>query len=246
MNIDDLAIKSANTQGGGLVPSSTGLTPDALPEVQKTVLVENSNTGGGTKNALSGTGNDHSSASKTEDSHWYALRTTYGREKKAYDYIISKGGTAFYPTFSIVRLVDGKRKTVEESRLPNIFFAYGTEEEIKSFVYDNINLPYLRFYYRYFHISKKVEKEPLIVSNNQIESLRIICKADADDIIVSIDEVQKFQKGQAVRIVEGKFKGVTGIVARYQEQQRVGIVIDGLLTMATAYIPNAFIEVVKK
>ena len=208
MNIDDLAIKSANTQGGGLVPSSTGLTPDALPEVQKTVLVENSNTGGGTKNALSGTGNDHSSASKTEDSHWYALRTTYGREKKAYDYIISKGGTAFYPTFSIV--------------------------------------PYLRFYYRHFHISKKVEKEPLIVSNNQIESLRIICKADADDIIVSIDEVQKFQKGQAVRIVEGKFKGVTGIVARYQEQQRVGIVIDGLLTMATAYIPNAFIEVVKK
>ena len=98
----------------------------------------------------------------------------------------------------------------------------------------------------HFHISKKVEKEPLIVSNNQIESLRIICKADADDIIVSIDEVQKFQKGQAVRIVEGKFKGVTGIVARYQEQQRVGIVIDGLLTMVTAYIPNAFIEVVKK
>lgn len=246
MNIDDLAIKSANTQGGGLVPSSTGLTPDALPEVQKNSFGRELKHRGTTKNALSGTGNDHSSASKTEDSHWYALRTTYGREKKAYDYIISKGGTAFYPTFSIVRLVDGKRKTVEESRLPNIFFAYGTEEEIKSFVYDNVNLPYLRFYYRYFHISKKVEKEPLIVSNNQIESLRIICKADADDIIVSIDEVQKFQKGQAVRIVEGKFKGVTGIVARYQEQQRVGIVIDGLLTMVTAYIPNAFIEVVKK
>lgn len=108
---------------------------------------------------------------------------------------------------SIVRLVDGKRKTVEESRLPNIFFAYGTEEEIKSFVYDNVNLPYLRFYYRYFHISKKVEKEPLIVSNNQIESLRIICKADADDIIVSIDEVQKFQKGQAVRILKGNSRG---------------------------------------
>ena len=244
MNIDDLAIKSANTQGGGLVPSSTGLTPDALPEVQKTVLVENSNTGGGTKNALSGTGNDHSSASKTEDSHWYALRTTYGREKKAYDYIISKGGTAFYPTLSTVKLVDGKRKTVEESRIPNLFFAYGTEEEIKSFVYDNVNLHYLRFYYRHFHIGNKIE--PLIIPDNQIESLRIICKADADDIIVSTDEVQKFQKGQAVRIVEGKFKGVTGIVARYQGQQRVGIVIDGLLTMATAYIPNAFLEVVKK
>ena len=247
MNIDDLAIKSANTQGGGLVPSSTGLTPDALPEVQKNSFGRELKHRGTTKNALSGTGNDHSSASKTEDSHWYALRTTYGREKKAYDYIISKGGTAFYPTLSIVRLVDGKRKTVEESRLPNIFFAYGTEEEIKSFVYDNVNLPYLRFYYRYFHISKKVEKEPLIVSNNQIDSLRIICKSYADDINVSIDEVQKFQKGQAVRILKGNTRGgVTGIVARYQGQQRVGIVIDGLLTMATACIPNAFIEIVKK
>ena len=186
MNIDDLAIKSANTQRGGLVPSSTGLTPDALPEVQKNSFGRELKHRGTTKNALSGTGNDHSSASKTEDSHWYALRTTYGREKKAYDYIKVK-----VELLSIVRLVDGKRKTVEESRLPNIFFAYGTEEEIKSFVYDNVNLPYLRFYYRYFHISKKVEKEPLIVSNNQIESLRIICKADADDIIVSIDEVLK-------------------------------------------------------
>ena len=202
MNIDDLAIKSANTQRGGLVPSSTGLTPDALPEVQKNSFGRELKHRGTTKNALSGTGNDHSSASKTEDSHWYALRTTYGREKKAYDYIKVK-----VELLSIVRLVDGKRKTVEESRLPNIFFAYGTEEEIKSFVYDNVNLPYLRFYYRHFHIGNKVEKEPLTIPDNQIESLRIICKADADDIIVSIDEVQKFQKGQAVRILKGNSRG---------------------------------------
>lgn len=174
--------------------------------------------------------------------HWYALRTTYGREKKAYEYIISKGGVAFYPTLTTIKLIDGKRKAVEESRLPNIFFAYGTEEDIKSFVYDNVNLPFLRFYYRHFHFGNKVEKEPLIIPDNQIGSLRVICNADADDIIVSTDEVPKFQRGQVVRIIEGKFKGVTGIVARYQGQQRVGIVIDGLLTVATAYIPSAFIE----
>ena len=28
-------------------------------------------------------------------SHWFALRTTYGREKKAYDYLVSKGVKAF-------------------------------------------------------------------------------------------------------------------------------------------------------
>ncbi|WP_368043386.1 hypothetical protein [uncultured Prevotella sp.] len=45
-----------------------------------------------------------------------------------------------------------------------------------------------------------------------------------------------------VRIIDGKFKGVTGTVARYLGQQRVGIVIDGLLTLTTAYVPSAFIS----
>lgn len=141
-----------------------------------------------------------------------------------------------------VKLVDSKRITIEESRIPNIFFAYGTEEELKTFVYDNVNLPYLRFYYRHTHVGNKIVKEPLVVPDNQMNSLKIICAADSDDIIASTEEVEKFKTGQKVRITEGKFADVTGIVARYQSQQRVGIVIDGLLTVCTAYVPSAFIE----
>lgn len=242
MNVDELASQYANANGECVNSPSTGLTSDALPEVQKPTKAENSDTGVSTNNVLPAKKNSSKSHLQTDNSHWYALRATYGREKKAYEYIISKGGVAFYPTLTTIKLIDGKRKAVEESRLPNIFFAYGTEENIKSFVYDNVNLPFLRFYYRHFHFGNKVEKEPLIVPDNQIESLRIICNAGADDIIVSTDDVPKFQQGQVVRIIEGKFKGVTGIVARYQGQQRVGIVIDGLLTVATAYIPSAFID----
>lgn len=226
---------------GGQNPPCVGLTPDALPKVQKPVLAEDSHTGVSTGNVLSGTTSKITHKKKAV-SHWYALRTTYGREKKAYDYLVGKNVEAFYPTLTSVKLVDGKRKTVTESRLPNIFFAYGTEEEIKQYVYDNVNLPYLRFYYRHFRFNNKVEKEPLIVPDNQIESLRIICKADTDDIVVTTEEVPKFQTGQVVRIIDGKFKNVIGTVARYQGQQRVGIVIDGLLTVATAYIPSAFLE----
>ena len=174
--------------------------------------------------------------------HWYALRTTYGREKKAYDYIVKNGGTAFYPTIKVYKLINGKKRSVIISRIPNVFFAYGTEEEIQSFVYDNVNLPYLRFYYNYHHEGSFITKEPLIVPDNQIESLRIICKSEVGDIIVSANEISKFKSGQVVRVIDGKFRGVTGIVARYQGQQRVGVVIDCLLTVVTAYIPSAFLK----
>ncbi len=78
-----------------------------------------------------------------------------------------------------------------------------------------------------------------------MESLKIICAADADNTIVSLDEVPKFEKGQLVRVVDGAFKGVVGRVARWQGQQRVGVVVEGLITMVTAYVPNAFLELVE-
>jgi len=234
-----------NTHGGGERPPCTGLTPDALPEVQKPVLAENSHTGVSTRNALLGTAiNKIIKRKPKEVPHWYALRVTYGREKKAYDYLVGKHVEAYYPTITTIKIVDGKRKSVEESRIPNIFFARGTEDMIKSFVYDNYNLPYLRFYYHHFHEGARVVKEPLIVPDCQMESLKIICASEAEDIILvpSPSDVNKFKKGQTVRIINGQFKGVIGKVARYHGQQRVAVVIDGVMTAVTAYVPSGFIE----
>ena len=240
MKVDEWTSADGRTLGGGEFPPCAGLTSNALPEVQSTVSAESSQTGVSTRIAhiLS-----KPKAQKEEDiPHWYALRTTYGREKKAYDYMVAKGITAFYPTIDVVKLIKGKRKKVTESRLPNIFFAYGTEEQLKSFVYDNVNLPFLRFYYRHIHVGCRIEKTPLIVPDYQMESLKIICAADMDNTIVSLDEVSKFEKGQLVRVIDGAFKGVTGRVARWQGQQRVGIVVGGLITVVTAYVPSAFLE----
>lgn len=217
-----------------------GLPPTSSPKAQSTISAVSSHTGVSTRNVHTGT--TLKQQKQEETPHWYALRCTYGREKAAYDYFVAKGIIAFYPTTNAVKIINGKRKVVAESRLPNIFFALGTEEQIKTFVYDNVNLPFLRFYYRHVHVGCRINKTPLIVPDYQMESLKIICAADADNTIVSLDEVPKFKKGQLVRVVDGAFKGVTGIVARYQGQQRVGIVIDGLLTVATAYIPSAFLS----
>lgn len=268
MNVKKHASGDINTHGGGEIPPCTGLTPDALPEVQKPVLAENSQTGVSTRSALSesddkpseerksalvipmregGKAND-STTPKTimlkpkEVPHWYALRVTYGREKKAYDYLVGKHVEAYYPTITTIKIVDGKRKFVEESRIPNIFFARGTEKEIKSYVYDDVNLPYLRFYYRHVHQGIRIVKEPLIIPDRQIESLKIVSDSQAEDIIIVSSDVKKFESGQTVRVIAAAFKGVVGKVARYQGQQRVAVIIEGMLTIASAYVPSAFLE----
>ena len=240
MKVDEWTSDDVHTSGGGEFPPCAGLTSNALPEAQSTVFAESSQTGVSTRYALLITKTKQTQ--KEEIPHWYALRCTYGREKTAYDYMVAKGITAFYPTTSVVKLIKGKRQTVTESRLPNIFFAYGTEKEIKTYVYDNVNLPFLRFYYRHVHVGRRIEKITMIVPNYQMDSLKIICAADTENSIVSLVEVPKFEKGQLVKVTEGAFKGVIGRVARWQGQQRVGVVVDELVTVVTAYVPSAFIE----
>ena len=240
MKVDEWTSDDVHTSGGGEFPPCAGLTSNALPEAQSTISAESSQTGVSTKNALLAT--KPKAQREADIPHWYALRTTYGREKKAYDYLTAKGITAFYPTTNVVKLIKGKRKNVTESRLPNIFFAYGTEEQLQEYVYDNVNLPFLRFYYRHYHEGSKIKKTPLIVPDNQMESLKIICAADADNTFVSLGEVPKFEKGQLVKVIDGVFKGVIGRVARWQGQQRVGVLVDDLVTVVTAYVPSAFLK----
>ena len=63
MKFADNASIDDNTHGGE-IPPRTGLTPDALPEVQEPVLAENSQTGVSTRNALSGTDDKPSGEAK--------------------------------------------------------------------------------------------------------------------------------------------------------------------------------------
>ena len=240
MKVDEWTSEDVHTSGGGEFPPCAGLTSNALPEAQSTVSAESSQTGVSTKNALLAT--KPKAPREADIPHWYALRTTYGREKKAYDYLTARGITAFYPTTNVVKLIKGKRKVVTKSRLPNIFFAYGTEEQLREYVFDNVNLPFLRFYYRHIHEGNTIKKTPLIVPDNQMDSLKIICAADADNTFVSLGKVPKFEKGQLVRVIDGAFKGVIGRVARWQGQQRVAVVVEELVTVVTAYVPSAFLE----
>ena len=240
MKVDEWTSEDVHTSGGGEFPPCAGLTSNVLPEAQSTISAESSQTGVSTRNALYVTG--IKPQRKENIPHWYALSCTYGREKTAYDYLVAKGITAFYPTTEVVTLIKGKRKIVTESRLPNIFFAFGTEEQLEEYVYDNVNLPFLRFYYRHKHVGSRIIKTPLIVPDYQMESLKIICEAKASNIIVSLSSVPIFQAGQMVRVVDGAFKGVIGRVKRWQGQQRVGVIIGDMATFATAYVPSAFLE----
>lgn len=226
----------------------TEFTPDVLPKAISHIEANGSNTGVSTDCTHTSTDAQYTPPPQIEKSkdmpHWYVLRTTYGREQKAYAYFVSHGVKAFCPSIKKEIIVYGKKHIATVSLLPNIFFAYGTEEHIKTFVYDNVNLPFLRFYYQHFHNGRSVKRTPMIVPLKEMKSFMLICQAKNEDIFVANEIIHKFEKGQLVKITKGKFAGVEGHVARIRGQQRVGIIIENMLTIATAYVPSDFLEII--
>ena len=236
MNVTMHPSTDDNKHGGGITPPSIGPAPGVLPEVQTPVLAKNSQTGVSTENGLS--------AEETEPQFWYVIRCTYGREKKACEYLKSQNIEVYCPTLIRHKLVDGHHRKIEESRLPNLFFAYDTFSHLKTYVYDNTNqeTKSLRFYYQHSHKDSILVRQPVVIPTYQMDSLKKICAQEKEDILMVTGNVPQFNTGQTVRITEGKFKGVIGKVARYQGQQRVAVIIDGLFTAITAYVPSAFLK----
>ena len=223
-----------HTPEGTSIPPRTGLTPDALPEVQKPIPAENSSTGVSTHYIQSDKHNPNV--------HWYALRAAYGQESKSNDYLVRQGVETYYPTIKAFKMVNNKRKKVIQSCMLNIFFARGSEEDLRTYVYDNINLPYLRFYCRRVGIGDDLRYEPVIVPDYQLENLRKVLADQSGGLVVVPADEHKFDNGAKVRVTGGTFKGVVGTVARYCGHQRVAIVVDNILTIATTYIPSRYLE----
>lgn len=239
---------NAKQSGDMLFSDSIGVEPGALPEVRSEISAGNLQSWVSTRYVPPGKAptpqvdSSRFTPPHKETPHWYVLRTTYGQEKKAYDYMVAKNITAFLPRETVVKLIKGKRKQVEQSLISNLFFAYGTEKELQEFVYDNHNLPFLRFYYRRRRVGNDTIQEPLIVPDKQMATFRIICETGNKDIIVSTRDIPRFHRGEMARVIDGPFAGVEGRVVRYKAQQRVGIIIEGLGSVATSYIPEAFLE----
>lgn len=79
MNIENEDVQ--NRRGNGIIPPCAGVTPNAHPEVQTPLEEENSQTGVSTRNAPPKTIKRKPKPELIP--HWYAIRCTYGRERKA-------------------------------------------------------------------------------------------------------------------------------------------------------------------
>ena len=228
------ALPNVDTRRGGNNPSCAGLASSASPEVQSHQ----------TENSYTGVSSD---CVHKEKKQWFVLRATYGRTQKALDILKKANVETYLPMHYVVKEIDGKRKRFYEPLLPNIIFARMTRQKTHDFVKEPAaTAKWLKYY---TDKTKPVERStgknpPVTIPDNEMINFIRLTSVNSEHILVLPPERCHFKSGDLVRIIEGAFTGVVGRVARAAGQQRVVVEIEGLCNIATAYIPNDFMQII--
>lgn len=229
------ALLNADTRRGGNNPSSAGLISCTSPEVQSN-YAENSHTG------------VSSDCVHKEKKQWFVLRATYGRTEKALGVLQTVNVETYLPMHYVIKEIKGKRKFVHEPLLPNIIFARMTRQKSHEFVKEPaITAKWLKYY---TDKTRPVEKDtgknpPVTIPDNEMLNFIKLTSVNSEHIMVLPPERCHFKSGDLVRVIEGAFTGVIGRVGRAAGQQRVIVALEGVCNVATAYIPNDFIQIIE-
>ena len=223
------ALLNAHTPRGRNRSPHVGLTSNVLPEAQR---------------SQTGVSSDYV---QNADHEWFVLRVTYNRTQKACDIISTANVQSYMPMHYVIKKEIGKKKRMLQPLLPNLFFVYATRETVNSIIKKKgEETSVLKFY---LDKTKPLEDNgkhpPLTIPFTSMTNFIKATSTESEHVRIVSAEQCHYKSGDIVKVIDGEFKGVTGRVARIAGQQRVVVEISGLCLVATAYIPNGFLETVQ-
>ncbi len=125
----------------------------------------------------------------------------------------------------------GKRIMVNRAVIPNMVFVYTT----KTTLYNLINSLQLNAKI----VFDCMTKDYLVIPDKQMGDFRFLLQLSEDTIEITN---QPYRRGDRVRVTQGQFAGIEGELIRVQRHKRVVIRLEGLVSLATTYIPPAYLE----
>ena len=171
---------------------------------------------------------------------WFPMRVTYSRELKVKAELDRLGIESFVPM--TYKVVDADTDNPYHKLVPainNLIFVRSTQERISYLKSSNEALEPLRY------MLDQTAQQPhtiMTVPNRQMENfMRVASKTD-DSVMFLNDESVVGKEGRRVEIIGGTFEGVTGVIRRVKRCKRVVVEIEGVASVAIAFVPAGLLR----
>ena len=171
---------------------------------------------------------------------WFPMRVTYQREMKVKAELDRLGIECFVPM--TYKLIDGDMDNPHRELVPainNFIFVHSTQERISYLKLSNETLEPLRYM-----IDQTAQKAHTImtVADRQMENFMRVASRTDDSVMFLNEDSVVGKEGKRVMITGGTFEGVTGVIRRVKRCKRVVVELEGIASVAIAYVPAGWLK----
>jgi transcription antitermination factor NusG len=174
---------------------------------------------------------------------WFPMRVTYQREMKVKAELDRLGIENFVPMR--YKVVESQNDGVTELRkvlvpaINNLIFVRSTQERVSELKQTNEALEPLR--YMMDHTASR-EHAIMTVADREMENFMRVASRTDDSVMFLDEETVVGKEGKRVEIIGGAFEGVTGVIRRVKRCKRVVVEIEGVASVAIAYVPVEWLK----
>ena len=176
---------------------------------------------------------------------WYPMRVTYQQEMKVKAELDRLEIENFVPMrYKVVEAQndgDTELRRVLVPAINNLIFVRSTQERVSELKRRNEVLEPLRYMMDH---TATCEHTIMTVADREMENFMRVASRTDDSVMFLDNETIVGKEGKRVEIMGGAFEGVTGVIRRVKRCKRVVVAIEGVASVAVAYVPAGVLKVI--
>ena len=174
---------------------------------------------------------------------WFPMRVTYQREMKVKAELDRLGIENFVPMrYKVVESQndgDTELRRVLVPAINNLIFVRSTKERVSELKRTNEVLEPLRYM---MDRTASCEHTIMTVADREMENFMRVASRTDDSVMFLDEETVVGKEGKRVEIMGGAFEGVTGVIRRVKRCKRVVVEIEGVASVAIAWVPVTLLK----
>lgn len=178
----------------------------------------------------------HQTQNISNDKRWYALKVFYNRVFNI-EQILSKDGIRTYIPI-VEREIKLSNRIIRrrEPAVSSLMFVYESAQYLQQLQRRLQSvIPFMLYYDR-------EAKQPAPISDHEMNIFMLVTSSAQQGLEYFDENAVNFKQGTHVRVTGGAFEGAEGYIHRIKGNRRLIVRVEGVVAVATTYIPSCFLE----